>query len=174
MLLGALENPLINKKGIEDMITDKTIHNFIDTLFIDPQEILGGSRKEKRLDNVHLISVRLLSGSPLKGRGCKLDPVLIKLGFTEFDEDLKDLNNEDLSKILSSIKRFDVAIGSWTIVHDIASNEKRPLWRLSSEISPINCLNVSIERTAEETSRYILCIDCEGVGIFMGSPKKKI
>ncbi|TRZ48377.1 MAG: hypothetical protein D4S01_10380, partial [Dehalococcoidia bacterium] len=143
------------------MITDKTIHNLIKSIFIDPQEILGGVQKDRKLDDVHLISVRLLSGYPLKGRGCRLDPILLKLGFTNFDKDLKDLNDEDLSKILSSLKRFDGAIGAWTIVHDIASNEQRPLWRISAEISPINCLNVSIERTAEKTSRYILCIDCE-------------
>jgi hypothetical protein len=155
------------------MISDKTIKSLIDTLFLNPQKILGGSQEERKLDDIHLVSVRLLSGSPLKGRGCKLDPILLKLGFTDFNEDLTDINQEDLSKIMSSIKRFDNAIGDWTIVHDIASNEEKPLWRISSQISPINCLNVSIETTAEETPRYILCIDCEGVGIFMGQPKKK-
>jgi len=155
------------------MISDKTIKNFIDTLFLNPQKILGGSKEDRKLDNIHLVSVRLLSGSPLKGRGCKLDPILIKLGFSDFDDEILDIEPHDLSKIMSSIKRFDEAIGDWTIVHDIAPTEEKPLWRISSEISPINCLNVSIEKTAEDPIRYILCIDCEGVGIFMGQPKKK-
>jgi hypothetical protein len=155
------------------MISDKTINNLIKTIFVEPQEILGGIQKDRRLDDVHLISVRLLSGSPTKGRGCKLDPVLIKIGFTAFEDEILDISNEDLSKIMSSLKRFDNAIGAWTIVHDIPSDCRKPLWRLSSEISPINCLNISIEQTAEEQPRYILCVDCEGVGIFMGNPKKK-
>jgi len=157
------------------MISEKTIKKLIKTIFLDPQKVLGGLEKNRKLEDVHLISVRLLSGSPLKGRGCKLDPILIKMGFTDFDkelEDLKHLNDEDMSKIMSSIKRFDDAIGAWTIVHDLASTEILPLWRISSEISPINCLNMKIEKTAETNSRYILCIECEGVGIFMGQPKK--
>jgi len=153
------------------MISDKTVKQLIQALFIEPQEILGALRDDRKLDEVHLISVRLLSSAPLKGRGCKLDPILMKIGFTGLDKELLELTNEDLIKIMNVVKRFDVSIGTWTIIHDIAPTTKVPQWRLCADISPINCLEVSIEKTAEIPSRQILCINCEGVGIFMGQPK---
>jgi hypothetical protein len=156
------------------MISDKTIKQIMDAIFLEPQEILGAQKnKDRKMEKVHLISIRLLSATPLKGRGCKIDPVILKIGFTDFNKEIEKLTNEDLNQILGSLKTFDDNIGTWTIIHDIASTEEHPQWRLSSDISPINCLNISLEKTAELPSRSILCIDCEGVGIFMGKPNDK-
>ena len=157
----------ILKKGIADMISDKVIKKIVQTLFIDPQEILGSARDSRKLDEVHLISIRLLSSAPMNGRGCKLDPLLLKIGFTGIDKDIEELTDEDLEKIIASLKRFDTALGTWTIIHDIAPTEEHPQWRLCADISPINCLGINIEKTAELPARPILCINCEGVGIFM-------
>jgi len=156
------------------MISDKTVKQLIQKIFIDPQEILGALKnKDRKMDDVHLVSIRLLSATPLKGRGCKLDPVLMKIGFTGLNKDLQEVSNKELKKIQESLKKFDDNIGTWTIIHDIAATEETPQWRLSADISPINCLDISMEQTAEVPGRPILCIDCEGVGIFMGLPKEK-
>ena len=155
------------------MISDKIVKQLIRAIFIEPQEILGATRDSRKLEEVHLISIRFLSSSPLRGRGCKLDPILMKIGFTGLDKELLELTDEDLIKIMDVVKRFDVAIGTWTIIHDIAPTNKIPQWRLCADISPINCLEISIEKTAEIPSRPNLCINCEGVGIFMGQPKEE-
>lgn len=151
----------------------KIVSKLINHLFINPQETLGCLKnKDRKLDNVHLISIKLLSGTPIKGRGSKIDPLLIKLGFVGLESEIEDLDNENLNKIISNIKRFDEFIGTWTIIHDLPATKERGLWRICADISPINCLNASIEKTFEESPQKILCIDCEGSGIFMGNPKK--
>jgi len=155
------------------MIDDNTILSFIDSIFINPQKLLGGLDGERKLDDVHLIFVKLLSGVPLKGRGTKLDPLLLKIGFTDITEELGDLTTEELQEITAHLRKFDEVIGSWTLVHDLQSNENCPQWRMSAEIHPMNIQSVSIEKTQEKDSRKILCIDVEGVGVFMGKPKKK-
>lgn len=155
------------------MISDNIVKKLIQTLYIEPQEILGAARDSRKLEEVHLISIRLLSSAPLKGRGCKIDPVLLKIGFTGIEKELEELTEEDLIQVSDVLKRFDTAIGTWTIIHDIAAGEEHPQWRLCADISPVNCLEISIEKTAEIPSRPILCINCEGVGIFMGQPKHK-
>jgi len=155
------------------MISDDTIKQFLRVAYLNPQETLGGLKgKDRQMNNVHLISIRLLSGTPIKGRGCKLDPILLKIGFTGIDDsDLLELTKEDINNILRGLKRFEDAIGSWTIVHDLPANKTRAQWRLSADISPVNTLQACIETTAEVPSRKILCLDCEGVGIFIGKPK---
>ena len=157
------------------MISDKTVKDFIKTVYLTPQDILGGLKGEDRkMDNVHLVSIRLLSGTPIKGRGCKLDPILLRIGFTDLNgTDIANLSGDEINHLLRELKRFEDAIGAWTIVHDLPANETRAQWRLSADISPMNVLNASIETTAEVPSRKILCIDCEGVGIFIGKPKDK-
>lgn len=155
------------------MINDNIIFNFMNSVFINPQRSLGGLDGERKLDDVHLIFVKLLSGTPLKGRGTKLDPLLLKIGFTDITKELIELTEEELQEIVTHLKTFDGVIGSWTLVHDLQSNEVCPQWRLSAEIHPMNIKSVKIETTEEDESRKILCIDFEGVGIFMGKPKTK-
>ena len=157
------------------MISDKTIQKIMNLFFLEPQKILGGERGERKLDTVHLVSIKLLSGTPIKGRGCKLDPILIKIGFSGIDEeeDICELTEEQIFTILNNLKKFDSAIGSWTLIHDIPATKTRAQWRISSEISPIFLQNGKIEETEEENSRKIFCIDIEGVGIFIGKPQKE-
>ena len=157
------------------MISDNTIRKIMNTLFLTPQKVLGGEDGDRKLESVHLVSIKLLSGTPTKGRGCKIDPVLIKIGFSDItdEEDICDLDEEEVRKIINNFKRFDGVIGAWTLIHDIPATEQRPQWRLSAEISPIFLQNGKIEKTEEKKSRKILCIDVEGVGIFIGKPKKE-
>ena len=155
------------------MINDNMIFDFMNSVFINPQRSLGGLEGERKLDDVHLIFLKLLSGTPLKGRGTKLDPLLLKIGFTGITEELEGLTEEELQEIVTHLKTFDGVIGSWTLVHDLPSNEVCPQWRLSAEIHPMNVQSVKIETTEEDESRKILCVDFEGVGIFMGKPKSK-
>jgi len=152
------------------MISDKTIRKIMNLLFLDPQKILGGEEGERKLDNVHLVSIKLLSGTPTKGRGCKLDPILIKIGFSgiDDDEDICDLTEEECSAIISNLKRFDEVIGSWTLVHDVPATTTIPQWRMSAEVSPIFLRNGKIQETEEKNSRKVFCVDLEGVGIFIG------
>ena len=103
-----------------------------------------------------------------------MDPILLKIGFSGIDgDDICDLTQEQSKAVVDTLKRFDVAIGSWTLVHDIPANENRPQWRLSAEVCPLHIQNAKIEETEEENSRKVLCIDLEGVGIFIGKPKKE-
>ena len=155
------------------MINDNMIFDFMNSVFINPQRSLGGLDGERKLDDVHLIFLKLLSGTPLKGRGTKLDPLLLKIGFTNITEELMGLTEEELQEIVTHLKTFDGVIGSWTLVHDLQSNETCPQWRLYAEIHPMNVQSVRIETTEEDESRKILCVDFEGVGIFMGKPKSK-
>lgn len=155
------------------MINDNMIFDFMNSVFINPQRSLGGLDGERKLDDVHLIFLKLLSGTPLKGRGTKLDPLLLKIGFTDITEELAELTEEELQEIVTHLKTFDGVIGSWTLIHDLPSNEVCPQWRLSAEIHPMNIQSVKIETTEESESRKILCVDFEGVGIFMGKPKTK-
>lgn len=157
------------------MISDNTIRKMMNTIFLTPQKILGGEEGDRKLNSVHLVSIKLLSGTPTRGRGCRIDPVLIKIGFSDIDEDedICNLKEEEILKIIENFKRFDNVIGSWTLIHDIPATEQRPQWRLSAEISPILLQSGKIEKTEEKNSRKILCIDIEGVGIFIGKPKKE-
>jgi hypothetical protein len=152
------------------MINNKIVSKFIDAVFLNPQKSLGGLDGDRKLDNVHLIFVKLLSGSPIKGRGTKLDPLMLKIGFTGIEEDMSKLLPEDLSSINDHLKQFNDIIGSWTLVHDFPATKDAPKWRLSAEICPTNVRELKIEDTEEEDSRKILCVDFEGVGIFMGKP----
>ena len=156
------------------MITPDQIENVMNVVYITPQKILGGLNGERKLNDVHLVFVKLLSGTPLIGRGTKLDPLMMKIGFTDIDKEIENLSNEELMSVLHELKLFEQVIGSWTLVHDMPSTEETPQWRLSAEIHPENAQNVSLETTQEENSRRILCVDFEGVGIFMGKPKDKI
>jgi len=155
------------------MIYDNMISDFMNCVFLDPQKKLGGLDGERKLDDVHLIFVKLLSGTPIKGRGTKLDPLFLKIGFTDINHELATLSTEELQGITTHLKPFDGIIGSWTLVHDMPATEVCPQWRLSAEINPRNIQSVSIEETEEEKPRKILCVDFEGVGIFMGKPKNK-
>ena len=104
-----------------------------------------------------------------------MDPILIKIGFSGIDdeEDINDLSEEQCQLIIKNLKRFDSAIGSWTLIHDIPATEQRPQWRMSAEVSPIFLQNAKIEETEEKNSRKVFCIDLEGVGIFIGKPQKE-
>ena len=157
------------------MISDNTIRKIMNTLFLTPQKVLGGEDGDRKLESVHLVSIKLLSGTPTKGRGCKIDPVLIKIGFSDVneEEDIYNLEEEEIQKIIENLKKFDNVIGSWTLIHDIPATEQRPQWRLSSEVAPIFLQNGKIEKTEEKNSRKIFCIDIEGVGIFIGKPQKE-
>jgi hypothetical protein len=157
------------------MISDKTIKKIMDLLFLSPQRILGGEEGDRKLDTVHLVSIKLLSGTPVKGRGCKIDPILIKIGFSGIDEenDICEMKEDQIRKVLDNLKRFDEAIGSWTLVHDIPATKERPQWRMSAEVSPKFIRNGKIEETEEENSRKVFCFDLEGVGIFFGKPAKE-
>lgn len=141
-------------------------------IFLDPQKILGEQEDDRKLDSVHLVSIKLLSGTPLQGRGCKLDPILIKIGFSgiDDDEDICNLNEEQSQIIIDNLKKFDDAIGSWTLVHDLPATKRRPQWRMSAEVSPLAIRSGKIEETEEKNSRKVFCIDLEGVGIFIGKP----
>lgn len=156
-----------------DNISQETIRKLIDIIFLHPQRILGGEEEGRKLDNVHLVFIKLLSGTPMRGRGCVIDPLLIKLGFSEIDEedDICNLTEKDLNQILEVLKRQDENIGTWNIIHDIPASDTIPQWRLSAEISPLRIQSGKIEKTNEENSRKILCLNIEGVGIFMGNPK---
>ena len=119
--------------------SEEIIRKFMNAVFLEPQKILGGitGDADRKLDDVHLVFVKLLSGSPMKGRGTKLDPLLLKIGFTGIDESLAELGKDDLQKIITELKIFDQVIGSWTLVHDMPATEEVPQWRLSAEICPI-------------------------------------
>ena len=153
------------------MIFDNMISDFMNCVFLNPQKKLGGLDGERKLDDVHLIFIKLLSGTPIKGRGTKLDPILLKIGFTDINHELEQLTTEELQGITTELKPFDGIIGSWTLVHDMPATEELPQWRLSAEIHPMNVQSVAMETTEEEKERKILCLDFEGVGIFMGKPK---
>jgi hypothetical protein len=158
------------------MITKENISKIMNLLFLSPQEILGGSKEKRKLDFVHLISIKLLSGTPLKGRGCKIDPILIKIGFSGIDDDdICNLSEEEFEKILQNFKKFNNAIGAWTLVHDIPATEKRPQWRIAAEVSPQFLREAKIEKIEEienKKIKKIFCINLEGVGIFIGKPIK--
>lgn len=155
------------------MISDITVRKILNLIFLEPQRVLGGTTEERKLDNVHLVSIKLLSGTPINGRGCKMDPILIKIGFSGIDDetDICNLTEEQIQIILESLKMFDELVGSWTLLHDIPVTEKTPQWRMASEVSPISIRTGKIEKTNDKNSRKILCIELEGVGIFMGKPK---
>ena len=150
------------------MNNDK-IKNIVDVLFFKPQSILG-EKKPQEVEDFHLIGVKLLSSTQNKKIGAKLNPILIKVGFTNVPQCILDLNINELSQIIFNLREFDTLIGDWTIVHDIPimkTSDKKGIWRVSAQISPINCLQVSLEKTLEIPSRDVLVIDCEGVGMFM-------
>ena len=157
------------------MISENLIRKFMDAVFINPQRILGGltGDGERKLDDVHLVFVKLLSGTPLKGRGAKLDPIILKIGFTGIDDELGNVPEDILQKIITELKMFDAIIGSWTLVHDIPATEEIPQWRMSAEICSRSVREAIIETTEEDNSRKILCVDFEGVGIFMGKSNCK-
>jgi hypothetical protein len=155
------------------MISEKTIRLFMESVFLNPQKILGGLEGERKLEDVHLIFIKLLSGDPIKGRGTKLDPVFLKIGFTNVPEEITNLKEEDLNFLIKNLKQFDTTIGSWTLVHDMPATKDYPQWRLSSEICPRSAQSANIELTEEDKPRKILCVDFEGVGIFMGKPEQE-
>jgi len=131
------------------MIYDNMISNFMNCVFINPQKKLGGLDGERKLDDVHLIFIKILSGTPLKGRGTKLDSLLLKIGFTDINHELEELTTEELQEISTHLKPFDGVIGSWTLVHDMPATEEYPQWRLSAEINAMNVQYVALEMTEE-------------------------
>jgi hypothetical protein len=155
-------------------ISENTVKKIMNLLFLNPQEILGGKKEKRKLDFVHLVSIKMLSGTPIKGRGCKIDPILIKIGFSGIDEetDLCNLNEEEIRAIIESLKGYENIIGSWTLVHDIPATKQRPQWRLSAEFSPLFLRSGKIENTEEENPKKVFCVDIEGVGIFIGDPEE--
>jgi hypothetical protein len=141
--------------------------------FIQPQGTLAQRDKvnKSKLENVAVLAVQLETEKPSSKSTMLADPVVIRLGLQEKGSVLA-ATDVDLTQALAELKKRDSQIGGWTLVYDVRpeAGEKRPTWRLATEVRPSNIVGLSWYTPGG--AQRLLCLDVKGVGVFVGRQRK--
>jgi hypothetical protein len=162
----------VSNKPLPDGLSSEELDGVIGLCFTQPQAQLANRDKvnKARLDNVAVLAVRLETDAPSTKSTMLNDPVTIRLGLKN-DTALVNLDDEKLKRAFDEIKKRDSSIGGWTLVYDIRPehNEKRPTWRLATEVRPSSVTGMSL---MTDGGGKLLCMDVKGVGVFVGRQRK--